>query len=276
MEIPMGIKYIFSSAILLMIACTTDKEWLNSLPKPWTLSNEEVSEILPKIHKHYPNFHQRIKAINLWRVGTPYSIFKLGEEIDPDPDPIIRIDTSDCTVHVLTTLAFTMSQSWEESKQSMIHLHYKDHQPSYKSRWHYTSDRLMNHSLTVDITKTLLLEDEIASVHITLNQKENGSEFLKLDWKDERDVYYIPSDKITPELLQSIPEVAGVAFVRKKYFKMGIVLAHEGYLIDHSRVIHASSDAGETVNEDFMEYYFREDGPLFDGIMVSKFVDPNE
>ena len=39
-------------------------------------------------------------------MGTPYGIFKLGEEIDPDPDPILRVDTSDCTVHVLTTLAF--------------------------------------------------------------------------------------------------------------------------------------------------------------------------
>lgn len=276
MERAMEIKHIFFSIIFFLIACNTHQEWVDSLPKPWTLSQEEVSEILPEFHKHYPDFHERIKAMNLWRVGTPYSIFKLGEEKEPDLDPIIRIDTSDCTVHVLTTLAFTMSQDWDESRQKMIQLHYKDHQPSYKTRWHYTSDRLMNHPLTVDITRTLLPKNEIASVHIILNQKENGSEFLKLDWTDERDVYYIPSDKITPKLLKSIPEVAGVAFVRKKYFKMGIVLAHEGYLIDQSRVIHASSDAGETVNVDFMEYYFRDEGPLFDGIMISKFVEPKE
>jgi len=184
----MGIKYYLLGFVFLL-GCQSNDNWVDTLPKPWTLSQEEVSDILPKFHTHYPDFHQRIKAINLWRVGTPYSIFKLGEEIDPDPDPIIRIDTSDCTVHVLTTLAFTMSQNWEESKENMIHLHYKDHNPSYKTRWHYTSDRLMNHPLTVDITRTLLPENEMASVHITLNQKENGSEFLQLDWKDERDVF---------------------------------------------------------------------------------------
>jgi hypothetical protein len=57
---------------------------------------------------------------------------------------------------------------------------------------------------------------------------------------------------------------------------MGIVLAHEGYLLDKSRLVHASSEAGKTVNVDFMSYYFREDGALFDGIMVSKFVEPTE
>ncbi|SVD89957.1 uncharacterized protein METZ01_LOCUS442811, partial [marine metagenome] len=40
-----------------------------------------------------------MKAIARWRVNTPYEIFKLGEEVDPDPDPIIRLDVSDCTAH---------------------------------------------------------------------------------------------------------------------------------------------------------------------------------
>ena len=90
--------------LLLFISCTADTQidWVYSLPKPWTLSNEEVTELLPEFHERFPEFSDRLKAINIWRIGTPYGIFKLGEEIEPDLDPILRIDTSDCTVHVLT------------------------------------------------------------------------------------------------------------------------------------------------------------------------------
>ena len=90
------------------------------MPQPWTLGNNEVAKILPEFHQRFPDFYDRLKAINIWRVGTPYGIFKLGEEREPDPDPILRIDTSDCTVHVLTSIAFSTSSSWIESRDKMI------------------------------------------------------------------------------------------------------------------------------------------------------------
>ena len=253
-------------------------QWITALPKPWTLSENQVSELLPKFHEHFPNFHQRLKAINIWRVGTPYGIFKLGEEIEPDPDPILRIDTSDCTVHVLTSIAFTNSKDWEQTRNNMIDIHYKADEkgekfPTFKSRWHYTSDRIKNNPYTQDITRTLLSRNYLDSVRITLNKKSDGSEFLDLDWSSYRTVYYIPNDKINKHFLHSLPEICGIAFVRRSYFGMGIVIAHEGVLIDRSNLIHASSEKKETVNEDFMKYYFRDDGPVFDGLMIYEFIN---
>ena len=78
-------------ALVLFLGCTNSVpsfNWVETLPKPWELSEDEFASYLPKFKEKYPDFHDRIKAINLWRVGTPYGIFKLGEEIDPDPDPI--------------------------------------------------------------------------------------------------------------------------------------------------------------------------------------------
>ena len=253
-------------------------QWITALPKPWTLSENQVSELLPKFHEHFPNFHQRLKAINIWRVGTPYGIFKLGEEIEPDPDPILRIDTSDCTVHVLTSIAFTNSKDWEQTRNNMIDIHYKADEkgekfPTFKSRWHYTSDRIKNNPYTQDITRTLLSRNYLDSVRITLNKKSDGSEFLDLDWSSYRTVYFIPNDKINKHFLHSLPEICGIAFVRRSYFGMGIVIAHEGVLIDRSNLIHASSEKKETVNEDFMKYYFRDDGPVFDGLMIYEFIN---
>ena len=157
MEGPMGSKKIISGRAvtflfiltIIFIGCSSKdtNEWLKNLPQPWTLDEDQVSEILPKFHKRFPDFNQRLKAINLWRVGTPYGIFKLGEEIEPDPDPILRIDTSDCTVHVLTSIAFANSEDWEQTRNNMIDIHYKadgegNKSPTFKSRWHYTSDRI--------------------------------------------------------------------------------------------------------------------------------------
>ncbi len=255
----------------LFIGCSNAEDWVGSLPKPWTLSEEQVSEILPQFYEHYPNFQDRLKMFALWQVGKPYEIFKLGEEVEPDPDPIIRLDVSDCTVHVLTSLAFSQSKSWSEARENMIEIHYKDGQPSYKTRWHYTSDRIQENPYTVNITEKLLDEDKLEKIDITLNRKKDGSEFLDLDWEKETSVYFIPNEQINKELLSTFPDVCGVAFVKKAYFKMGIVIAHEGMVIDRKNLIHASSEYKETVNVDFINYYFREDGPLFDGVLVFSF-----
>ncbi|MCH7613907.1 MAG: DUF1460 domain-containing protein, partial [Candidatus Marinimicrobia bacterium] len=251
--------------------CLRSDDWINSLPKPWTLSEEQVSKILPQFYEQYPEFHDRLKAFALWQVGKPYEIFKLGEEVEPDPDPIIRLDVSDCTVHVLTSLAFSQSKSWSEARKNMITIHYKDGQPSYKSRWHYTSNRIQENPYTIKITEELLNEDLLEKIDITLNRKENGNEFLDLDWEKETTIYYIPNEEINKELISKFPDVCGVAFVKKAYFKMGIIIAHEGMVINKKNLIHASSEYGKTVNVDFMDYYFRDDGPLFDGLMIYSF-----
>ena len=288
MEGPVGSKKIISDRTMTFLFILTiiftgcsgkdTNEWLQNLPQPWTLDEHQVSEILPKFHKRFPDFHQRLKAINLWRVGTPYGIFKLGEEIEPDPDPILRIDTSDCTVHVLTSIAFANSEDWEQTRNYMIDIHYKadgegNKSPTFKSRWHYTSDRIRYNPYTRDLTLSLISRNSLDSIKIALNKKKDGSEFLDLDWSSERTVHFVPNEKIDKHFLYSLPEICGMAFVRRSYFGTGIVIAHEGVLIDRSNLIHASSEKKKTVNEDFMKYYFRDNGPVFDGLMIYEFVN---
>ena len=250
--------------------------WLAQLPHPWELNQEQMDELLPQFQEHFPDFQTRLKYIALWRVGTPYEIFKLGEGVEPDPDPIIRYDVSDCTGHNLTSLAAARSNSWDETLKNMIEIHYKADsaglkQPSYLSRWHYTVDRITANPNTVDITQTLLPRSALDSVSITLNQKESGEEFLELDWKRSMTAYYIPNDQITAELLAKLPAMVGVTFVKPKYFKLGIVMGHEGMIIDGKYLVHASQSAGETVKLDFLNYYFPEGGAFFGGIMIFEF-----
>jgi hypothetical protein len=272
-----GIKYIFVINFLIT-SCTTQADpfkWVDTIPDPWLLSETEFEFYLPQFHERFPNYIDRLKALNLWRVGTPYDLFCLGEESGKDNDPLLRADSSDCTVHVLTTLAFAESFTWQNARDAMVDIHYKmdengDKKPTYISRWHYTSDRLLHHDRTVDITSSVAHENDLVKVEIELNKKQDGSEFLDLNWSSNEIIKFIPTVKITENILLNLPAVSGVAFVKKSYFKMGIVIAHEGYLIDQTNLIHASSEYNRTVNVDFLSYLFNDGDPRFDGIMFYK------
>ena len=272
-----GIKYIFVISFLIT-SCTTQADpfkWVDTIPDPWLLSETEFEFYLPQFHERFPNYHDRMKALNLWRVGTPYGLFCLGEESGRDNDPLLRADSSDCTVHVLTTLAFAESFTWQNARDAMVDIHYKmdengEKKPTYISRWHYTLDRLLHHDRTVDITSSVAYENDLEKVEIELNKKQDGSEFLDLNWSSNETIKFIPTIKITENILLNLPAVSGVAFVKKSYFKMGIVIAHEGYLIDQTDLIHASSEHNKTVNVDFLSYLFNDGEPRFDGIMFYK------
>lgn len=264
-------------AVMVLGFCSSPGDWVDSLPPPWTLSEAEVSNLLPRFKQRYPDFHQRLKAFARWRLGTPYGLFKLGEEVAPDPDPILRLDLSDCTTHVLTTLACVQSDSWDQAREKMIRIHYKTaandrHYPTYRSRWHFTSDRVFFNPSTPDLTSRLLPAEDLEMVTVTLNRKADGQELLDLDWSREVTIGYIPNSGINRNLLSRFPEVCGVAFVKKSQLDLGLLIAHEGMLIDRRALIHASAEYGETVQVDFLEYFFRPEGPLFDGILVYEFV----
>jgi len=262
--------------LLILFGCANSSNWIDTLPKPWKLNEEQVSDILPQFHKKFPDFHDRLKAFALWQVGKPYELFCLGEESGEDKDPIFRLDVSDCTVHILTSLASVQSSSWQEAKKTLIDIHYKPNYdqisiPTYKSRWHFTTDRIQDNPSTKNITSSLVSNQELVTINLTLNKKEDGDEFLKLGWEKPTTIQFIPNKFVGEDLLDKLPQIAGVAFVKKTYFKMGLVVAHEGMIIDNKNIVHASSEFGKTVNMDFMEYYFLDGVPRFDGVLFFSF-----
>ena len=251
MDLPIDQRLLYNKFFLAILsvygvyANQSSYKWTESLPDPWTLSNEQLDLYLPRFHKMHTDYHDRLIALNLWRVGTPYGIFCLGEEQGIDPDPIIRFDTSDCTVHVLTTIALAESNSFQRAKEVMIKIHYKPDQygtstPTYRSRWHFTSDRLLNHPITVDITSKISSPNDLETISIELNKKENGSQFLDLGWTSVESIDYIPIEKLSDDMLSNLPSICGAAFVKKDFFKNGIVIAHEGYVVNGKDLIHAS------------------------------------
>ena len=258
------------------MGCNSNTKWVEDLPKPWTLTENEFSSILQKFGERYPDFYDRLKYFSKWQIGKPYKIFCLGEEVQPDPDPVFRMDVSDCTVHILTSLASAQSNNWSDAKSNLIKIHYKSdskgkHIPRYDKRWHFTTDRLLYNPSTKNITETLFHPDKIEKIELTLNQKENGDEFLDIEWTKKVAIHFVPNQMIDAHLLKKIPSVAGVAFVKKAYFKMGLIIAHEGIIIDNKDIIHASQEFGKTVQMDFLDYYFKDNEARFDGAVFFSF-----
>ena len=248
--------------------------WVKSLPNPWTFSTDELDKVLVDFQIKYPDFYNRLIAINLWRLNTPYRIFCLGEESGIDKDPIIRIDSSDCTVHVLTSLVLAESNSWSEARKKMVELHYKvsngHKKPTYESRWHFTSDRIISHRMTPNITPNVVDKKLMKHVNVNINMKSDSTEFLNLNWNTNHKIGYLPTKNISEITLKNLPKICGVAFVKESYFKMGVVIAHEGFLINGKDFIHASSKRKKTVRDDFFTYIFEDGKPRFDGIMLFK------
>ncbi len=274
----------FKAAILIIFTFSGlvgqsdyNDNWLNSLSRPWLITSEELNKVLSLFNERYPDFESRIKAFALWRIGMPYGEFMLGEEQEPDPDPIIRLDVSDCTVHVLTTLSFVQSKSWNEAKSNMEEIHYRhdiegNPMVDYNQRWHFTLDRIQSNPYTVNITKEVVDKNQLEVVDLELNRTADGSEFLPLNWSKQETFEFIPRQLVTLDIISRFPTVCGIAFIKKTYFKLGLAVAHEGILIDNRELIHASSDVGETAKIDILEYLFKGSGRTFDGILVYKFV----
>jgi hypothetical protein len=91
---------------------------------------------------------------------------------------------------------------------------------------------------------------------------------------------YIPTTNLEP-VLERLPPVAGIAFVREAWSRRGLLVAHEGFLLDQRCLVHASSEAQRVVAVDVMDYLWRRTDPdstrrgtaRFDGAMLYAILD---
>ena len=98
---------------------------------------------------------------------------------------------------------------------------------------------------------------------------------MDIGWSSRENIGFIPSRLLDKVVLSKLPSVCGVAFVKKDYFKLGIVIAHEGYLIDRLDLIHASSEFGETVNINLLDYLKKDKKYRFDGVLFFEVLPNN-
>lgn len=263
---------------LVLVACTLagaapsadNDAWLSAQPRLYQIAGDHtaVDRLLAQLRARYPDFQQRLRAVALLRLGTPYLLGCLGEERAPDTKPVFRLDVSDCTVHVLTCSALAHARTWNEARAWMKRLNYYP-QPDpvrYENRVHFTEDRLVS-SKWYKVADGPLVAATPASVTLTLNKGDNGKRALEIAWEKRMTVRYLPVAEVTPRVMAHLPTpVAGVAFVRKKLFPLGLAVGHEGLVIDQKWLVHANSIKKETVKVDLLAY-LKKNADWFDGVI---------
>ncbi|MBL7074290.1 DUF1460 domain-containing protein [candidate division KSB1 bacterium] len=275
------ITLLFAALLVIIIASDLKEDrwtWLAHQKSMYMMTEKEVDKILPRLNRRFPDFNERIKAFSILRLGTPYDLKCLAEEKPPETGPIFRVDTTNCTVLVLTNSALAHASSFKEARWMMRYLNYypvpEGEDPIfYENRRHYTADRILTSPYFHELTRELAQPGELDSVTIILNRKADGSHFLPLDWEKEITMAYFPLGVINAEFMKRLPGVCGVGFVKKSYFEKGIVIAHEGMIVDQKDLIHASMADGKAIRVNFLDYLFKRDKPIHDGIILWEFVE---
>lgn len=244
----------------------------------WELTDPEMNHLIARWQEERDDLPSRVRAILLSRLGTPYVLGCLGEGAGakPDSEPVFRLDQVDCTVLVLTTAALAHAHTLDEARENMAVANYReigDDRPiTYDGRLHFTEDRLDASPYFENITRDVVPADLLESKTLTLNQQDDGSGLLPIEWTRKIALDFLPVASVTDAVLAGLPPVTGVAFIKRSYFKKGLAAAHEGVLLDGKDLVHASSDSKQVVRVPFREYLRKADGsPRFDGLVFYAF-----
>lgn len=266
-------KKILLFSLFLFVICITS---LNASDIPfWKMNSNQIDEILKPILKQNSSFEDRVCKIAELRIGTPYKLGPLGE--DDERGPIFTTESTDCTVFVLTTLALANRCTCYNARYMMKYLNYYDPPLSpgnlvrYENRIHFTYDRLHSCKYFSDITTSLISKECLENVNMTLNRQSDGRELLPIKWSKSVSAYYIPMKYIDDKFMKKLNSNAlGVGFVRKKNFKIGVVISHEGFILNKKNLVHADSILGKVVKMDFVKYC-KDNSDYFDGVIISSF-----
>jgi hypothetical protein len=211
----------------------SDDELLQEV-KIYSLDPTQLDLLLCELQRRFPDKDDRLKAIATMYLGAGYCKEPFIDELK-DPLPYHR---TNCTMFVLYATTFLNSSNYKEALETIREVHYKGGVVGYKNRYHFTSDRITdpNNKYFTDVTMDYVADPSfVREVTLSLNVKQDGS-FLfegKLgSWRKLITVKYIKKGDFTIDKLKKLPRSIGIAFVKKSNWPIGLIIGHEGILID--------------------------------------------
>ena len=210
----------------------------------------------------------RMKRITEGFLGSPYLLNGIGEEQDPDPDPIVRYDAFDCLTFVEEAIALSLGRTDDEVAEIRKDLRYGDGAISYENRNHFMTSQWIPNAIEKgylqDITHTLG-ETHVVSKTITRRTWER--------WRGRRHFFMTPDQfpvgtytmgvlslDAAFNAIPNIPEGALVVVVRQNNPYNPVWITHLGFVVRHSekdvRIRHATKMSGGLVKEHYLKWYF--------------------
>ena len=222
-----------------------------------TCTDKELDALLPELHRRFPAFDDRVKALAQMYLGAPYVADPLTNEV---ADWLPYGDTN-CTMYILYLAAFANSRCMAEAREHMRLLHYRGGKVGFSSRYHFTEDRITdpaNRYFAETTEKYVRDAKSLRRIGLELNRRKDGSLLFgdRLGrWTKKVVMSYIPRTGFTQKMLAPLPRVLGIAFVKKANWDQGLIVGHEGLLIDGD-LYHASLKGGVIVEKNYLAARF--------------------
>ena len=184
-------------------------------------------------------------------LGARYLNSPLGEEVDPDNDPLIRFDAFDCTTFVETVIS-------DNNLKKLNKIRYKNGQVDFLARNHFIeTDWLQNNSDVVQNVSNRYGPVQVRSVKIDKKSWFKKVHNIETEFTPQVvDIEYIPyknAKNILPEKTLVVLFITDKPELRDK-IGTDLAVVHMGLLLPNGMLRHASSTQGKVVDVDMDEY----------------------
>lgn len=167
---------------------------------------------------------------------------------------IINLEGVDCFTFIDCIEAMRISESFSEFKENLKRVRYRSGKVAYENRNHFFTDWIeYNSDLVEDITEHVS-EGKSSQVKKILNQKDNGTCFLRGISCREIQIVYIPAGSVDDAVIEDLRTGDYIGIYSEK---PGLDVSHVGIVIKNKNNVlfrHASKSSMRVVDEDFLKY----------------------
>ncbi|MFQ5430714.1 MAG: N-acetylmuramoyl-L-alanine amidase-like domain-containing protein [Phycisphaerae bacterium] len=184
----------------------------------YTFTEAELDAYLKSIADDRMPLTERVAMLGRKTIGQPYQIYLLGEAPVErlDPDPLYRLDASDCVTFVEQTYAMALAHDWPSFFETLQRLRYEDGQIGFLTRNHFTEAdwNIHNAWLFEDVT-TFVAPEAVRPMRATIDRaaffrKHGVVTALPVEQFESR---YVPREAL-PKALDRLRTGDVIEFVR--------------------------------------------------------------
>jgi len=197
---------------------------------------------------------ERIVFLSKEFLGFPYEASTLiGDSITPER-LVINLTAFDCFTFLDCIEAMRLSRSYEDFRDNLVRIRYKECKITYENRNHFFTDWLFYNTKFVQDRTETIGGKKTRKITKILNRTDDSSSFLAGIKPFKRTISFIPAVQIDESIL--------LRFKRGDYAgiytdQTGLDVSHVGIIVSDGLVPylrHASSAAGKVIEEDFIGY----------------------
>lgn len=225
------------------------------------LTPESLDSILYESSKIH-DMGMRIDFLSRHFLETPYQESTLIGDINTPEVFVINLEGVDCFTFLDYIESMRLSSSFQEFKENLKRVRYREGEVSFKNRNHFFTDWSEFNSDFIDDVTEQIGGRGVIHVKKILNEKEDGSLFLQGIQPRERFIHYIPVNALDDLIINTLRtgDYIGIYSTEK-----GLDVSHVGIFIQERDKIylrHASSlkKYRKVIDQDFKDYIVEKPG----------------